>query len=295
MNKVPNGHEEGQPGSGCEGSGRADMRRLLKDVLAELLSPTRCASCERPGALLCSECKSAMVHIDPLQACTRCGAPYGRMLCTECAGEDTREGASGYAGEDASEGAGKNANEDARENTNIPFDRCLAAAVFDGPPARIIRAYKDGGERRLADIIAGLMYESALTAERTAPDRYGDILSQADALTFVPVTAAAYRRRGFDHMELVARALSKQAGIPYCDVLAKRGRADQRDLARDQRFAQSHGVYTVVAPEQVTGARLLLIDDVITTGATMKAAASALVKAGAAHVDALALARVWGA
>lgn len=275
MNKVLNGCEERKPGGGCEGSVHTGMKHLLKDALAELLSPTRCASCERPGSLLCGECKSAMVHIDPLQACTRCGAPYGRMLCTECAGESTCENAQGVE--------------------NRPFDRCLAAAVFDGPPARMIRAYKDGGERRLASVIADLMYEAALTAEREAPDRYEGILSRADAFTFVPVTAAAYRRRGFDHMELVAQALAERAAIPCCDVLTKRGRADQRDLARDQRLAQSHGVYTVIAPEQVSGARLLLIDDVITTGATMKAAASALVKAGAAHVDVLALARVWGA
>lgn len=263
------------------------MLRDALEVVAELLSPTRCVSCERPGALLCAECRDAMVSIDPVQACTRCGAPYGRMLCTECSGGD--------AGEDAGGNAGGNAGDYAGKDAEAPFDRCLAATVFDGPPARMIRAYKDGGERRLADVIAGLMYEVAYMAERTAPDRYGGILSQADALTFVPATAAAYRRRGFDHMELIARAFAERAGIPCRDVLAKRGRIDQRDLAREERLAQSHGVYTVVAPEQVKGARLLLIDDVITTGATMRAAASALVKAGAAHVDALALARVWGA
>ena len=253
------------------------IKQPLKEVVAELLSPTRCVSCERPGVLLCGACREAMVRIDPIQACMRCGAPYGRMLCTECTSAEAGEGIKGGAG----------------AGTNAPFDRCLAAAVFDGPPARIIRAYKDAGERRLASTIADLMYEAALTAEREAPDRYGGILSQVDALTFVPVTAAAYRRRGFDHMELVAQALAERAGVSCCDALAKSGHADQRELAREERLAQSLGVYAVVAPEQVKGARLLLIDDVITTGATMKAAAPALVKAGATHVDVLALARVW--
>lgn len=250
--------------SGGANAHRSSNRLLpaLCEIAAELLSPTRCASCECPGALICENCLESMVRIDPAYACTRCGAPFGFMLCTECQGAATS------------------------------LDRCLAAAVFDGPPARIIRAYKDGGERRLAAEIAHIMLKAAFEAERTSPKCYGGIISQTDAVTFVPVTAAAYRRRGFDHMEQVARAFSGACGLPFVDVLVKHGAYDQRAFSREERLEHSRDVYEAVEP--VDGARLLLLDDVITTGATMNAAASVLKRAGAASVDGLAFARVWG-
>ena len=203
-----------------------------------------------------------MLRIDPTTACLRCGAPFGELLCTEC------------------------------RELEMACDRCLAAAVFDGAPARLIRAYKDAGERRLAPVIAELMLDAAHAAENHASERWQGILCGADAVTFVPATSTAFQRRGFDHMEAVARAFSERSGVPLIDALAKCGRSDQRALGRTGRREQSHGVYRVV--EKVTGRRLLLLDDVITTGATVSAAAGALKQAGAAYVDALALARVWG-
>ena len=239
----------------------AEARGALLAIVGELLSPTRCASCERPGELVCGECLGKMTRIDPAHACPLCGAPFGELVCTECRGEATA------------------------------VDRCLAAAVFEGPPARIVRAYKDGGERRLAVEIARLMVGAARDAERSAPGRYAGLLSDADALVFVPVTAEAYRRRGFDHMEAVAREASRACGAPVVDALLKHGSADQREFSREERLASSRDVYEVV--EDVRGARLLLLDDVITTGATVGAAAAALKRAGARRVDVLALARVW--
>lgn len=202
------------------------------------------------------------MRVDPAFACLRCGAPFGFLLCTECLHVPTA------------------------------LDRCLAATVFDGTPARIVRAYKDGGERRLAAELASIMRNAARDAELFAPERYGGLLSRADAFAFVPVTASAFRRRGFDHMEAVARALAEMAGVPLVDALVKHGADDQRELSRDERLAHSRGAYEVVEP--VLGKRLLLLDDVITTGATMNAAAEALKAAGAARVDGLAFARVWG-
>ena len=233
----------------------------LGELVGELLSPTRCACCERPGRLVCEECLRAMMRIDPAHACLRCGAPFGELVCTECQGVQTS------------------------------LDRCLAATVFDGPPAHIVRAYKDAGERRLAVEIANVMIESALEAELEASGRYRGLVEKADAVTFVPVTAAAYRRRGFDHMEAIARSFAHACGLPVQDVLVKHWAGDQRALSREERLARSEGMYEVV--EDVRGAHLLLLDDVITTGATMDAVSAALKSAGADRVDGLAFARVW--
>ena len=158
----------------------------------------------------------------------------------------------------------------------------------------MIRAYKDGGERRLARVIAELLLDTALHAQAAAPDRYGGILADADFITFVPATKSAYRRRGFDHMEAIARSLGSMAGVAVCDCIIKHGSSDQRKMGREGRLATARRIYEVpdIVQKNVYGARLLLIDDVITTGATMTAAAAVLKGAGAAHVDGLAAARV---
>lgn len=247
------------------------LRARVRDLVVEALSPTRCAGCERPGVLLCRRCLEAIEPIDPRHSCLRCGAPHGDVLCTECLSME-RGAAQGAASAEQ-------------------LGRCLAAASFEGPLPRIIRTYKDAGERRLAPLLAELMADAARHAEAAAPDRYGGLVSEADAIVFVPATATAFRRRGFDHMEAVATELSRVACVPLCDALAKRGSGDQRALGRDERLRGACGLYHVV--EDVAGRRLLLVDDVITTGATVRAAAGALSAAGASRVDVLALARVW--
>ena len=161
----------------------------------EALSPTRCAGCERAGALICQDCLAALTLIDPRHSCTRCGAPFGDLLCTEC----SVEGTSSAMAE--------------------ALDRCLACAVYAHPLPRIIKAYKDAGERRLAPYLAELLYDTALHAQVVAPDRYGGVLSGADAVVFVPATAAAFRRRGFDHMEAIARPFCELSGVPLLDAL----------------------------------------------------------------------------
>ena len=254
-------------------------RQRMREAALEVISPTRCAGCERPGTLLCDGCIARITPIDPVHACTRCGAPFGDVLCTECAGDGA------FAASDAP--SGLHACAPACE----PLGRTLAATVFEGPVSRIVRAYKDAGERRLAQPIAELMLDAAEHAEAAAPERYGGLLSAADAIVFVPVTAAAFSRRGFDHMELVASTFSYMAEKPVLDALLKHGKGDQRALGRAERQKQAQGLYEVVEP--VAGKRLLLLDDVITTGATLRAARASLLQAGAARVDALAFARVW--
>ena len=233
----------------------------------EALSPTRCAGCERSGASICQDCLASLALIDPCHSCIRCGAPFGDLLCTEC----SVEGTSSAMAE--------------------ALDRCLACAVYAHPLPRIIRAYKDAGEQRLAPYLAELLYDTALHAQVAAPDRYGGVLFGADAVVFVPATSAAFRRRGFDHMEAIARPFCELSGVPLLDALVKYGHGDQRELGREERRERARGMYETV--EDVRGRRLLLIDDVITTGATMAAASAELKRAGAAAVDGLAIARVW--
>lgn len=234
-------------------------------MLMEALSPTRCAGCERPGVLVCDGCLERLSLIDPAASCVRCGAPFGGTLCTECRG------------------------------AGIGAHRVLATAGYDGPLPRIIRAYKDAGERRLARVIAEMLVDTAEHAEATAADRFGGILSRADAIVPVPNTADAFRRRGFDHMVAIARAMGRISGVPVCDCMVKRAARDQRAMGREGRASAQRGAYRLLPAMagRLENRRLLLVDDVITTGSTIRESCSALAGAGARRIDVLALARVW--
>ncbi|MDJ1112961.1 phosphoribosyltransferase family protein [Microbacterium dauci] len=132
---------------------------------------------------------------------------------------------------------------------------------FEGVAARALRAYKEDGRTALAVPLA-----AALAA---TPDL------AADAAVAVPPSRASLRRRGFAPVELVAR----RAGIPLVPVLRwVRRPDDQRGLTRVERAANLAGA---LAASRCEGLRVVLVDDVVTSGATLTAAASALRSAGA--------------
>ena len=236
--------------------------RGLVDGAQELAWPTRCLGCDLPGELLCDECRAALPWVEQRWACPVCGAPFGWLTCTECDRDwETRA--------------------------------CVCALSFEGPAARMATALKDAHELRLASVIASAM-EVALAEASSwdAPD--GDprfMADDVDALVFVPATPEAYQRRGYDHMELVSRELSRLTGLPLADVLVRSHGLDQRGLGKDERAENLAG--TICAVDDVSGMRILLADDVVTTGSTMREATRALMARGASSVTACALARVW--
>jgi ComF family protein len=236
--------------------------------LLELIAPTRCAGCELPGVLVCDACRDALPRIHQPAACRRCGAPDGSEACAECDG------------------------------VALAFSRAACAALLGLPLSRIVTVYKDGGERRLA----GPLAEIALPAvERSIGDEaavdVSRLLSGAPpaAWTLVPVPASrrAVARRGFDHVERLARELAAASGMHLSPVLEREGGRDQRGLGREQRRANVADVFRVLETEGAPR-RALLVDDVITTGATLDSAARALLDAGSEEVRAVALARAVG-
>ena len=230
---------------------------MLEDLL-DLIFPPRCAGCDRPGSLLCAECARAVVRIDPARACTRCGAPVAgpSASCTECGDRE------------------------------FAFASARCAALLEPPVSRAVVLLKDGGERRYAKTAAALLAEAA--TGWLAPD---------DLLVPAPASPAAVRRRGFDHAADVARALGAITGNPVGRLLVATGGADQRALTREERFANRAGAFALAsrgaaaARGAAPSARVVLVDDVFTTGATLDAAARVLRGAGASQVRALAVAR----
>jgi predicted amidophosphoribosyltransferase len=146
----------------------------------------------------------------------------------------------------------------------------------------MVTLFKDAAELRLAPELGRLAAEAA-----------GEWASWADALVPVPPAPAALRRRGFDHTARIACETAAAMGLPALDALSCRPRRDQRTLSRRQRLANAEGSLRPV-PGVALPARLVVLDDVTTTGATLDSAARALLAAGALEVRALAVGRSCG-
>lgn len=215
-----------------------------------------------PGELICDDCRETLPWICQRWACPDCGAPYGYLTCTEC-------------------------------THDWEMRATVCAMGFSGTASRMVSCLKDAHELRLAPVIAAAIAtaldEASAWPARDERPRYD--AGETDALCFVPATSRAYARRGFDHMELVSRALSRELGLPLADVLVRDDARDQRLLGKEQRAENLAG--TVCAVEDVSGLNLLLADDVVTTGSSMREATRALLDRGAASVTCCALARVW--
>ena len=236
----------------------APLAAEAAEALAETVWPTRCAICDAPGQVLCDSCRASLPYVDWWRACPRCGAPFGRVQCCEC--NEVMLAAQG--------------------RTQPAFDGMAAAVSFDEGAARIVRTWKDAGERRLAPEMARLMLPQVPPAW----------LANAVAAP-IPASATARRRRGFDHGRELACTVADLAGIPVIEALARPRTFDQRALGRRGRIANLQGRFQTL-PGATVPARILLIDDVCTTGSTMNAACDALRAAGAVELHCLVFARV---
>ncbi len=153
-----------------------------------------------------------------------------------------------------------------------------AACRYEEPVRGAIHRFKFRSEAELAGPLAGLLRErwDAL-----------DMAGRFDALVPVPVSAGTRRRRGYNQSALVAQELAAHCGLPVLrEALQKtRNTRPQMSLGRGERLTNLAGCFSA-RPEQVRGRRVLLVDDVVTTGATLAECAAALLAAGIAEVGA---------
>jgi ComF family protein len=108
-------------------------------------------------------------------------------------------------------------------------------------------------------------------------------------VTAVPVSAARYRERGYNQAELVAKVVAGRLGLPYSAVMGRHASVHQLGLDRRTRLEQVKGSF--YALKKLDGRRMLVVDDVVTTGATMSECAAVLCEAGAGEVWGAAVAR----
>lgn len=170
-----------------------------------------------------------------------------------------------------------------RSKIKLPFlDSWLALWHYERSVRRSLLRYKFYGKRHLA-----LGY-GRLLAMKLLREREGSY----DLISWVPVSRLRKLRRGYDQVELLARAVGAELGIEPVRCLRKiRHTGPQSRLkGQAQRRANVLGAYGLVEPERIVGKRILLLDDVITTGATAGECARVLLTAGAKEVHCAAVA-----
>jgi ComF family protein len=165
------------------------------------------------------------------------------------------------------------------------YQRARAAVRYDEIARTLVHALKYGDRLELAPLMGGWMARAG--HQPVAP---------ADALVPVPLHWRRLWMRRFNQSALLAKAISRASGVPIAESTLKRVKAtvQQVGLSKTERAQNVQGAFRVLPQGKaaISGQRLILIDDVLTSGATAEACTKALLRAGAASVDVLVFARV---
>jgi ComF family protein len=252
--------------------------RGLADALASVLFPAPCR--------ICGETLETASRIPICPPCLASLRPYDGPLCDRC-GRPIVSPVVGPALADASQpSAGV-----------VPKVLCLVCrrGLYDFDFARSHGAYTDS----LVRAVILLKYHGVSPLGGWFSQRLIQIAAQhpalreVDAVVPVPQHSLRLRERGYNHAELVARPLGRCLGVPCrSDLLVRiRPRPEKLRLTIRERWRSVRGAYSVQKSTKVDNLRVLLVDDVFTTGATLDACSRALRSAGASYVAALTVAR----
>ena len=220
--------------------------------LLDLFFPRRCLGCGREGRYFCAQCKVGLPWIGP-PWCPRCGLhlPEG-LPCSGCQGQ------------------------------RLSLDGIRSAFLYHDPIRGALIAFKYRGVRAIGEELAMLL------AQRLAAEPI-----PADVLVPVPLFPSRKRERGYNQADVLSRVLSPLVGLPVVpDALVRtRNTAPQARLtSRAARHENLAGAF-LAGPESVAGQRVLVVDDVCTTGTTLNGCADVLRTAGATAVWGLTVAR----
>jgi ComF family protein len=216
--------------------------------------PSRCAICQTwPQAPICETCIGRFAQ--PQRRCTTCALPlpHAGPQCGACL------------------------------LSPPPLDLCLTATAYAWPWVELIARYKfreqAGWDRPLATLMRSVPWAE-------------DTLDAADWVLPIPLSSQRLSERGYNQAWLLARQLSPNKADAQL-LMRTRDTPSQRHLPRAERLANLEGAFALAEGRsaQLTGKRVVLVDDVMTSGASLHSAARALRLAGAVHISALVLAR----
>lgn len=251
-----------------ERSPAAVPRALLGGLFHSVLDwfyPRHCYHCGRPlhegrSRMLCGDCSGELSARRIVgEVCQQCGFPFAGpvapgTLCTTCRAERRH------------------------------FDRARAFFTYAGPAVSIIQHFKFDGSFFLGPrLLAGVLDRGWMPTD----------MDGAEAVVPVPLHPRRRRERGYDQALLLSRVLAERLGCRLLGGVLVRTRytSQQALLPVERRWDNVRGAFAVRKPARVRGRRLLLMDDVMTTGVTADECARALKGAGAGHVQVLTLAR----
>ena len=164
-----------------------------------------------------------------------------------------------------------------------------------GSRSRLRRVWWLGAYRdELKQLVRAMKYERSRAAARECGALLAEVIGYIPhdvLITHLPTASQRIRQRGFDQAALIAESVASSLGCTYTPLLSRTTQVDQIGKNRIERQKQMRESFACYETDKVTGKTILLIDDVITTGASIEAAASVLRRSGAAHVDAAVIAR----
>ncbi len=239
--------------------------QAILDGLLNLVYPDQCFICSIPIARrhdcgVCSGCwnKALELKIGPPR-CSSCGLPFqnfqesSEYLCGNCLLQTP------------------------------PYSGARSFGYYTAELSSLVRGLKFQGRRNLVGLLGPLL-------ARTFFDNWER--GEFDLLVPVPLHPKRKRERGYNQSELLARSLALQLAVPYdCLLVRTRSTLPQVGLSDAQRQENVKNAFRCRTPERISKCRILLIDDVMTTGATVSSAAQALLDAGAFRVSVLTVAR----
>ena len=225
--------------------------KLLSRTAVGLAFPSRCVHCGAGGSLLCGRCLSEATRLSG-PVCDRCALPLSHGSgCSACA------------------------------ESPPAFARMIAVYQFDGAVRDAVHALKYDGLRAMAPVLGEVM------AGHPALSRM-----RLEAVVPVPMHWQRTRARGYNHAELLAREIGRRLSLPVLPRALKRVRNTPRQVEAADEQERARQVASAFAPGAgAEGKRVLLIDDVATTGSTLNACARVLRRGGAQWVCAFVLAR----
>ncbi len=246
--------------------GRLRARDRIEEFfvrIGDFFVPPMCPGCARRLVegefVLCADCRQAL-------------APPAGVLCEFCGRPGPRLAPNGRC-------------EDCAHLPEGVFDSARAAFLYLGPIVPVIHHLKYRRHEELAEVLGRMLF---LFWREKWPQA-----AAADRLIPIPLHWTRRLRRGFNQAESLASVMARLSGVPMPEPCLRRTRPtrSQTRLTARGRWKNVQGAFEVIRPDWVAGRRILLVDDVITTGATMASAARALRRAGAASIHAIALAR----
>ncbi len=236
--------------------------RAIPHGIFSLFFPAECRICDTPldGYTRVPVCRGCLEAPAPLEAeyfCAACNAPFQNRFPLDAQGVCAlcRSGLRG-------------------------FDRAASFGFYEGTLRSLIHLFKYSEMRPLAGTLSKLL-------RRALP-----VDARYDAVVPVPMHWRRRWSRGFNQAELLARGVSKDRRIPLLNALRRtKATVNQAGLTSAARHRNIAGAFQPRAGVDLSGKRILLIDDVFTTGATASACAAALKRAGAKNVSLLTVAR----